>query len=42
MIELRGIELTYQKQLLKSLQIQVRRGEILGLVGKVGQVNHLY
>ena len=36
MIELRGIELTYQKQLLKSLQIQVRRGEILGLVGKSG------
>lgn len=36
MIELRGIELTFQKQVLKALQIQVRRGEILGLVGKSG------
>lgn len=36
MIELRGIELTYQKPVLKALQLQVRRGEILGLVGKSG------
>jgi ABC-type sulfate/molybdate transport systems ATPase subunit len=36
MIELRGIELKYQKPILKSLRLQVRRGEILGLVGKSG------
>ncbi|MEY3074750.1 MAG: hypothetical protein RJB25_388 [Bacteroidota bacterium] len=36
MIELKGIQLTYQKPVLKSLNLQVKRGEILGLVGKSG------
>jgi iron(III) transport system ATP-binding protein len=36
MIELRYIDLTYQKPVLKALHFQVRRGEILGLVGKSG------
>jgi len=36
MIELKGIQLAYQKPVLKSLNLQVKRGEILGLVGKSG------
>lgn len=36
MIELRSIALHYQKAVLKTLHLQVRRGEILGLVGKSG------
>ena len=36
MIELKGIQLTYQKPVLKSLNLAVKRGEILGLVGKSG------
>lgn len=36
MIELRGISLHYQKSVLKTLNLNVKRGEILGLVGKSG------
>jgi ABC-type sulfate/molybdate transport systems ATPase subunit len=36
MIELKGIQLTFQKPVLKSLNLEVKRGEILGLVGKSG------
>ena len=36
MIQLKNISLSYQKPVLKDLQIQVKRGEILGLVGKSG------
>jgi ABC-type sulfate/molybdate transport systems ATPase subunit len=36
MIELKGIELNYQKPILKGIHLQVKRGEILGLVGKSG------
>ena len=36
MIELRQIELNFQKPILKCLNLIVKRGEILGLVGKSG------
>ena len=36
MIALNGIQLHYKKPVLKDLHLQVKRGEILGLVGKSG------
>lgn len=36
MIELQQIALTYDKQVLKGINLQVKHGEILGLVGKSG------
>lgn len=36
MIQLTDIELTYQKQVLNRLNLQIKRGQIIGLVGKSG------
>jgi ABC-type sulfate/molybdate transport systems ATPase subunit len=36
MIQLQQISLTYDKAILKGINLQVKRGEILGLVGKSG------